>query len=271
MSYLRFKPQNPILKPFIEYFNSFTGNDNEDLRFISLPEGKIGFVFMLAGSTTGINAQVKTNRTESHISGLIQEPTYYKLSNSIETFTVVFKPGTLYHFIPHHPIDELAKSSTSLKDVFGEQINRVEDQLVNTSCALERVAIIERFLLTNMQDTDARIKSVVDLVTESINNINVSDLSAHVNVGNRQLRNIFRKKLGLSPKQFIRLFRFKTALSNLPCHDESNSQFAPSLGYYDESHFIHDFKSFSGMTPKQYLNNQNFISDFSNFNRLMLR
>ena len=271
MSYLRFKPQNLILKPFIEYFNSFKGNEKEDLRFISLPEGKIGLVFMLAGSTTGINTHIKTNRTESHISGLIQEPTFYKLSSTIETFTVVFKPGALYHFIPHHPMDELAKSSASLKDVFGEQIKKVEDQLMETTRAIERVAIIENFLLSNMQDADVRIKSAVDLVSANFESINVSALSAHLNVGNRQLRNIFRKKLGLSPKQFIRLFRFKTALGKLPSYDERNSQFAPSLGYYDESHFIHDFKSFAGMTPNKYLSNQGFISDFSNFNRLMLR
>lgn len=271
MTYQTFKPLNPKLSPFIEYYNSFKGDLINQKKFISLPEGKIGMVFLLSGCSKGYNHTSKTYKNVSHISGLIQEATMYQLSANIETFSIVFKPGAIYNFIPKHPIDQLAKNSVDLSNIFGDLIQQIEDRLHESNNHLTRIAIVEKFLVDHLQKQDERITTAIKIVERNSSRISVSQLSEKLNLGERQLRNIFKNKIGLSPKQFIKLYRFKNAMKNREFFMNNNAQFATHLGYYDESHFIHEFKLFSGMTPCKYFKNKNFISDFSNFNRLMIK
>lgn len=271
MFYTSNKPTNPHLIPYVAHYNSIKGNSVNEKSFISLPEGNIGMVFMLGGCSTGYDSKRVSNKRLSHICGLVQEPTLFKASTDIETFSVVFKPGGIFNFIPKHPIDQLAKSSTNLVDIFGDNIFQVEDDLTSCNSFSKRILIVEKFLFRNLQVEDNRIKSAFRFIENSYSSITVSKLSSYLNLGERQLRNIFNHKIGLSPKQFIRLHRFKKSLEYKSALSQNNAQFAMSLGYYDESHFIHDFKEFSGMTPSQYFKNENHISDLSNFNRLMIR
>ncbi len=271
MSYLKHKPVNPLLQAFVEYYNSFVGDGIEARKFVSLPEGKIGMVFMLNGGSKKVEPDEIIHFTQSHISGLVTKSTNYQLSKDIETFSVVFKPGALFKFVPKIPVHILAKSSANLIDVFGKEIYRIEDKLKKEKDFLKRISIVEDFLLSKIDVCDSRINRAIKYVSDYSNIATVSALSMQLNLGERQLRNIFKEKIGLSPKQYIKLYRFKKSLSNPPRWNQNNAQYAAALGYYDESHFINEFKSFSGMTPSEYFKSQELIADFSNFNRLYVR
>jgi len=68
----------------------------------------------------------------------------------------------------------------------------------------------------------------------------------------RQFERQFRKFSGFSPKLFSRIVRFQSALTQYGNNEKSLTEIALETGYYDQSHFIHDFKEFSGYHPKQY-------------------
>jgi len=270
MKYHEYQPKHPLLCSHIEYYNSMEGEGLHGKKFISLPEGKIGLVFFLSGHTLIDTENIITRRHQSHIWGLIQKPNFVKISPDILTFCVVFKPGGLAHFLPPHPLTEIAKASASLPDIYGKEIKRIEDALYECKTFQQRIQIIEPFLIQQLNAPLVRIQKAVQLIENQKGNISVSNLSNYLNLSTRQLRNIFRESVGLSPKQFIRMMRFKNTLSSPPSSHENMAQYANRMGYYDESHFIYEFKTLAGMTPRKYFQNLSFISDFSNFKRLML-
>ena len=270
MKYIEYKTKHPLLEPHIEYFNSIKGDGVETKRFISLPEGKVGMAFLLGGHTNTFDGQKNLYNNTHRIVGLIQQPQFIEISKDIFTFSVVFKPGGLWHFLPIIPIDIVAKSSLTLEDIFGKEINRLVDALFLAKDFHHRVQILESFLLSRIRPVIPRIQLAVKLVSKLNGNLNVEYLSKQLNISTRQLRTVFKEKIGLSPKQFIRTIRFKSTLLSPPSENENMAQFANKIGCYDESHFIHEFKSFAGMTPKKYFENLSFTSDFSNYKRLMI-
>ncbi|HHH49530.1 MAG TPA: AraC family transcriptional regulator [Saprospiraceae bacterium] len=270
MNYLEYKPTHPLLQSHIEYYNSMQGDGTIGKKFISLPEGKIGMVFLLGGHTKIDNGREVVFNQSSRMWGLIQAANFCEMSNDIFTFCIVFKPGGLFHFLPNVPINDVAKASATLEDIFGKEISKIEDQLFECKNFEQRVQLIEHFLLSIIQPTNVLLQKAVRQIENTASKINVKKLGQQFNISTRQLQNIFNEKIGLAPKQFIRMMRFKKTLSSPPDFHENMAQYANRLGYYDESHFIHEFKMFAGMTPRKYFQNINFISDFSNFKRLML-
>ena len=117
MNYSEYQPQHPLLKPYVEYYNSMQGNGIDGKKFISLPEGKIGMVFMLGGHTKIFKGKTTTINRTARIWGLIQEPNFVEISSDIFTFCAVFKPGGLFHFLPAIPINKIAPVSTTLEDI----------------------------------------------------------------------------------------------------------------------------------------------------------
>ena len=74
---------------------------------------------------------------------------------------------------------------------------------------------------------------------------------------------IFKKYVGITPKQLHRIKRFNEILVALENKDRiSWASIAADCGYFDQAHFIKDFYSFSGLNPKQYINE---IGDFPNY------
>jgi AraC-like DNA-binding protein len=73
-------------------------------------------------------------------------------------------------------------------------------------------------------------------------------------MSNRQLVRKFGNSIGLSPKEFTRIIKFIGSLNYLKTNRNNNlAEAAHSCGYYDQAHFIHDFKEYSGLTPSQFL------------------
>jgi AraC-like DNA-binding protein len=73
-------------------------------------------------------------------------------------------------------------------------------------------------------------------------------------LGIKQFERIFSKYVGVNPKKFASIVRFQNVLQTNSKGKRRLSQIAVYNGYYDQSHFIHDFKSLTGLTPKAFFN-----------------
>jgi transcriptional regulator GlxA family with amidase domain len=101
------------------------------------------------------------------------------------------------------------------------------------------------------------VKTTVDTLlatngSTSINQILKNDLSKR-----RQLERNFKKQIGISPKQLGKVLRLQTALKMLLNDKESLTNVAYESEYFDQAHFIKDFKEFIGTTPKEFIGNEN--------------
>ena len=82
----------------------------------------------------------------------------------------------------------------------------------------------------------------------------VAELSDEIGISSRRLVDVFSQQVGLTPKLFARVQRFQNVIQNLPPEQDVDwMDVALGCGYYDQAHFIHDFRSFSGLSPSTYL------------------
>ena len=116
--------------------------------------------------------------------------------------------------------------------------------------------MIEFFLLNRLTDNeiiDRIVKSTVETILTANGQLTVEELSKQTNINRRQLERKFSSTIGLSPKQLSKTIRLQATLKML-----LNKQFtsltalAYEGAYYDQAHFIKDFKEFTGLTPKEF-------------------
>jgi AraC-like DNA-binding protein len=82
----------------------------------------------------------------------------------------------------------------------------------------------------------------------------MTELADQIGISSRRFIQLFSNEVGLTPKLFTRVRRFQQVLQNIQTGAElSWVDMAASCGYFDQAHFIHDFKEFSGINPSTYL------------------
>jgi AraC-like DNA-binding protein len=119
----------------------------------------------------------------------------------------------------------------------------------------ERVGIVSEFLrkcIRSREIHEPAVFSVISSVIRSNGLAKIPELAAQSFLSTRQFERKFLAFSGFSPKLFSRIIRFHSALNEYGNKDKSLTEIAYECGYYDQSHFIHDFKAFSGEHPKTY-------------------
>lgn len=119
-----------------------------------------------------------------------------------------------------------------------------------------RITRVERLLirfLRRWKAPDAAVIQALRLIEESNGQIPVEGLATALSISGRQLERKFNQELGLSPKVFCRVTRFRQAKFLLESLSEpTGCDLAYACGYYDQTHFIRDFRLFTGQTPTRY-------------------
>jgi AraC-like DNA-binding protein len=153
------------------------------------------------------------------------------------------------------PAVELTDRTVGLDEFWGSQATHVLADVAELGEAA-RVDRLEAALLERLR-SQPRFKSSVDVlaltqwVQANPTSARVSDLADMVGVSRRHLTRIFREVVGVSPKRFSRLARFKTGLVYEGAGQGVQwAQVAAELGYADQSHMIAEFRELAGLTPE---------------------
>jgi AraC-like DNA-binding protein len=168
---------------------------------------------------------------------------------------VYFRPAQARCFFAT-PAGELTDRILPLSDLWGGASTSLEAGIAEARSDEDRVHRIERALLQRLNLHSNR-RSAVDLprlatfVQQKRGAVNVANLADSVGISRQHLRRIFLEEVGMPPKLFCRLARFRAALacSGREVRDGGASM-AAELGYVDQSHMIAEFREFSGLTPK---------------------
>ncbi|MEL6926813.1 MAG: helix-turn-helix domain-containing protein, partial [Bacteroidota bacterium] len=124
----------------------------------------------------------------------------------------------------------------------------------------DRIKIIDAFLLERLKaeaTIDKIVKTTVDALLASNGNKPISEILKNNPSKRRQLERKFKKQVGVSPKQLGRMIRLQTALK-LMLNEQSDklTNIAYQCEYYDQAHFIKDFKAFTGISPADFQDNE---------------
>ena len=154
------------------------------------------------------------------------------------------------------PVASLENKAVALVEIFGAKAQALEDKVLMASSQSERIQFIQDFLLEQLceqRSIDSITKSCVDAIVQSQGQIGMTDLAGQVNSNRRRIERRFNTIIGMSPKQLSRVVRLQATMKMLEQKQFSNlTTLALENGYYDQAHFIKDFREFTGVTPGSF-------------------
>lgn len=158
------------------------------------------------------------------------------------------------------PVNELFESIASLDTFFeASETCAFEDQVATAKSNSHRIDIAERFLM-NKLITPKRDNMVVNAIHEIYFHqgmVNVHSLTCKFAISQDAFEKRFRKAVGATPKQFASIVRMKSVVSSGK-QSESFTELGYDFGFYDQSHFIKEFKSFTGKSPSSFFKSPHY-------------
>lgn len=153
------------------------------------------------------------------------------------------------------PLSELASSVVELDLIWKREILALREQLLEAETIEAKFDLLEAYLIGKAQarlEPDKTVAAALQAL-RSWPVLPLRDLASRLGLSHKQMISRFDCRVGLSPKQTSRLFRFRHSLE-VAYHSASLhwSDLAADCGYYDQAHMIHEFQEFAGMTPAEY-------------------
>ncbi len=174
---------------------------------------------------------------------------------------VCFYPGMAYRFF-HLSMHELTDTTAALADIWKDMAAEIEEKLANAPDNAVRVAVVQHYLarqLTIGQD-DKQVARCLYQAQLSSGPLSVKQLTENTGISQRHLSRRFQQCIGLSPKEYLRVNRFVRSLQHLKNYPvRSLTDIAYESGYYDQAHFIRDYRDFTGHTPGAVAQSQHIL------------
>lgn len=244
-----------ILKPFIRYL-AISENPYES-SYKVLPDTGVVIGFQYKGKLSVLNSDKTTPLASSGITGLSDTFRIFKNSPDIGTVLVFFKEGGAAAFFSQ-PIHELFRESVSLDNfMLQSELLILEERLCEATTELNRIAVVEQFLISKMSPVqlDKLVLTALSIIHKHKGNIRISDLVSQLNISQSPLEKRFRKVVGVSPKKFASILRFRyILLEKQDLATDKLTKLAYKAGFYDQAHLIKEFRNFTGEAPEAFFN-----------------
>lgn len=257
MLFREYQPPS-CLKPYVRYYWT--------LQLNPLPASHSGqrlltesfeLTFNLAAPIEIINCdgQIK-NISATGIIGPMSRPMRMISTGPVNLFGVCFRPGGGYPFF-QYPTHELVNQNSDVDDLWGVRgrvfVEQIQNDCSTTQSRIETVnAYLTNRLKSNFRD-DVVTQKAIEIIDSCKGRITIDQLARHLGLSCRHLTRIFRERIGMTPKQLCRNTRFKQVYKVIENSSHHNwVDVALACGYYDQSHFINEFKHFTGSSPDAY-------------------
>lgn len=249
----------PPLGDFVEQF-WLCSDTPAHSRARLLPNGTIELVVNLSEDQIRIHDPTRPDRCRRH-SGAIVSGAYggFFASDWAQHSSIVgvhFRPGGAFPFLGV-PAGELADTHVDLEALWGRTAAELRERLCAAATPSERFSLLEQTLAARLARATGRHGAVpvaLDAFEQAGTSVRVRDVARRVGLSQRRFIQVFAAEVGLTPKRYGRVRRFQRALAlvrGVPAPDWS--RLAAECGYFDQSHLIHDFRAFAGLTPEEYL------------------
>ncbi|MBK7038608.1 MAG: helix-turn-helix domain-containing protein [Bacteroidetes bacterium] len=268
MIYEIYTPQFP-LNQFVEsfiYYTNFNPAHSVD-RF--LPDGNINVVIDLTDYPKFIydNHTLKEIQSCKNVwfSGIRNKFITIPSGRDSEMFIINFHKGKAYPFV-EMPQNELTDCVVDGELVLTNEILNIRERLLGIKNIPQKFECVEQQLL-KVFGKRMQLNPFVDFaVGEILRNPNIATIekiAEKVGYSHKHLINIFKENVGLTPKSFLKVIRFQKAITEIEKSARANwTGIAFESGYFDQAHFINDFKNFSGFTPTQFLQLNNAYTNY---------
>lgn len=242
---------SPALRPFIRHF--VLAEQEEEQSYKVLPGTGIVLGFQYRGRLSMNGKEGQTLLSTAGITGMLDKFRDFKSSGNTGTVLVYFTETGLAHF-SFCPANELSNQSISLEHIFEKQkVQQTEEKLSLAKTDTQRIAAVENFFISQLKEIrkDQLIIEAVKMIYHHKGNIRIADLGKKLLISQSPLEKRFRKLVGTTPKKFASIVRFNTVLKDMN-GTRSLTDICYEHNFFDQAHFIHDFRQFTGTTPDQF-------------------
>ena len=238
------------LRPYISHY--WLGLDNSDANYAIVPDGAVDVVLVIGAATCRVDA-FGTATTRLGI----------QLELGKHYLGIRFRPGQSRHFLDARTSD-LTNAVHSAEGTFLPDLSGVAESIHLDSIFGYLDAALGRHL-QRRAPCASRIDDVIRYMEVANGPLRVSELAAMYCKSRRQFERTFLDVVGLSPKLFTEIVRFRRASALLARSNLSLAQIAADIGYTDQSHFTHEFSRFFGLPPVRARAHAAFLQDTNSY------
>lgn len=268
-------PPPDTLKNDVDCIRVVKLSNDRRLDVKTCPNGSPGMVFHYSDGKPVIEKIAIRSGTATDIPPLFlygqgSEPSIMSFRKGVSSnIQVAMKPQALYTIF-HMDASSITKGFLDAPEFGASDLLAT---LIAAQNDAERVTFIWQFLVDRLNQESTRdllVEKGLALIRGHIDTITVKDLVERLDISERQLQKRFLKVIGSTPQSYIRIKRVNEALRMINSGEyQKLSDVAFALNYYDQSHFIHDIKDLSWVTPKYITQNTSDIrQDQSGFSYL---
>ncbi|GAO45499.1 putative AraC family transcriptional regulator [Flavihumibacter petaseus NBRC 106054] len=189
--------------------------------------------------------------------GQITQPLRVKAGGKNHMLGVRFYPHAASLFL-RQEASHFNDQVMDLRDVVGGEVVTLYEQLLNTPVSSDRISVLETWLLQRIAG-ETVLSGKMPLISQVVNDLSLPDnaltvetVASRYNISPRYLHKLFVLYTGIGPKSFMKIRRFRRSLALLRQENESLTAVAYEAGYFDQAHFIREFKAFTGLVPSAY-------------------
>ncbi|MFX1704726.1 helix-turn-helix domain-containing protein [Chitinophaga sp. CC14] len=236
-----------ILSPYVSAYLIIESKDGMENRV--MPDTAVVMSFRFGGKVMTGDADLPVTA----LAGLRRTSRLLHYAPGTGNVLVKFREGGATAFFKT-PLHELFDTHESLDQlVQHHKIREVEERLYEAKNNLQRIAIVEQFLIAALssRQPDLLIRNAVQQIKTAAGDVKIKSLAADLYISQDAFEKRFRRSVGTTPKQFSAIVRLRHLLDHFPEAD-SLTEAAYDAGYYDQAHFIKDFRAFTGQTPQAF-------------------
>ncbi len=262
-------PVHPFLKRYVSTYGimHLTHSETFDTIFTAKPDSVLMFNIgdSCNNKTIGfdfVNQPEKKfmfYKDQAWFGGLITKPLSAKVFAGTHVLCLVLKPITVYHFLKESATSMVNQGysfeTLGLHTYFDGLIDQLHGKTdINSILELVEQYFIQYFSALHIPFSVKDMTPVMNYIERHKGIVQVKQLEEKFHISERWLEKQFLVQVGLSPKEFARLTRFKSLLlDTMTTPSVSWSKMVYDYGYYDQSHLIRDFKSYTGQSPTAFL------------------
>ncbi|QWU17724.1 Helix-turn-helix domain-containing protein [Paenibacillus sophorae] len=259
---LKYRPRQPSFEKslstyteFIEPVPSFLSGGIQYYGY-HLDALNINRIFVLPDGCVDIVICCYPNRPSGNICGsIVRRRQGIFVRSDCDYFTIRFLPGYAEQFLKF-PVSEFTENEIPVQNVLPHAAELLE-MIASQLTFKDRIHAFENFCRQYYRE-QLEVPNLVQYLTDKIlasqGTVQIGELSAETGYSTRYMHKTFERYVGVSPKLFSRIIRFQHVLKALedPSKEKTFGRIL-ELGYFDQNHFIKEFKEFSAVTPKKYI------------------
>jgi AraC-like DNA-binding protein len=258
MGYRRF-PARGALADYVESFWLFQNEAARTAKERTLPTGTMGIVVNLREKAIRLPDPDRPGRYASSPAAIVIGPSsrHGEIERRAQSAVagVQFRPGGGFPFFGY-PAGDFQDLTVSLEDVWGAAARELRERLLAAPDTASKVRALEEALLAQARPVGRHpgVSYAVRELRRVPARLSVLEMTDEAGLSAKRFIQLFREQVGLPPKLFGRVRRFQAVVERVHGRERVGwADVALAAGYYDQAHLVHEFRAFTGLTPRAYL------------------